>query len=117
MSKSVVIRCFLVSFVISVFAALLSTTVLVAPEEGAMVPDLSTVDNNDLAIASYDKAEEMIRNMPMRELTGLERFTYPMTHPQYISTIFGVVFTWFLGLFIATITVSYLNAKRGVRPT
>ncbi len=106
MNKSVVIRCFLVSFLISVFAALLSTTVLVAPEEGAMVPDLSTV------IASSNKAEEMIRNIPMKKLTGLERFTYPMTHPQYISTIFGVVFIWFLGLFIATITVSYLNAKR-----
>lgn len=77
-----------------------------------MMPDLSIVDNNDLATADFNQVEEMISNMPMKELTGVERLTYPITHPQYTSMYSGSVLTWFVGLFMATITVSYLNAKR-----
>lgn len=59
MSNSTIIRCLLVSIFISIVAAILSTTVLVTPEEGKDVPDLSYIDTNENDVAT------MIDSIPM----------------------------------------------------
>ena len=105
MKKSTLIHCLLVSIIVSIIAAMFSTTILVAPGEGEEVLDLSHVATNTGNI------ELMVESIPMRQVKGLERFTYPLSHPEYTTFFLKAISTWFIGLFIATLIVSLLNEK------
>ncbi len=111
MNKSIILRCFLVSLGVSVLAAILTTTILVAPAEGEFVFDLGTIDPEILNQGNQIEASEHLASLPMREISGIERFTYPFSHPQYFLGLLNSIFTWFVGVLIATLLVSYINAK------
>ena len=114
MSLRVWVRCVVVSLIASAMVPPL-TLVALAPSEGVEVIDLRKFDRNSLTGLSEGEATKRIVNAPMRRVTGIERFTYWFTEPNWVLNFWPSVVTWF-GLFMgATVCVSYLNGrdKRG----
>jgi len=112
MSKLVLIRCFFVSFVISIISTIYSTTIAVTPAESELVYNLRSFDESILSQGTEAEVNQHINSIPMRTLSGLERFTYSFNHPQAWDFILRGLLNWFFWVFTATILVSYLNAKK-----
>ena len=111
MTKSIIKRCVWISFGVAVIASILSSTILVAPSDGAMVPDFGSVEASVLEHGSETEINEHLRSIPMKQLSGFERFLYAFSHPQAWHFWWRAVFTWFVGLLVATLSVSFLNEK------
>ena len=110
MTGKVWLRCFLVSFVIACLIPLF-TSVILAPEEGEMVVDLAAIDPESIGRMSDEEFNTYMRQIPMRRIEGIKRFTYPFTHPQYFHFYARGVLSAFVWVFLATVVVSYLNHR------
>ena len=99
-------RCIVISFIIAIVAAFISMTVLTAPAEGEMMPDLSYETSVPLSKMTQAEMNAYIQEMPVKKVTGLKRFTYQFSHPQVWFFAFQSVLTWFCGLLAATLLVS-----------
>ena len=114
MTKKIWIRCFVVSIILAFLASLLSMTVgtaMMVAEVGEEVPDLRAIDPEMMEKVGSEEFAKHFVNLPTRKLVGLERFTYPLTHPQVWQFYLQAVVTWFIGLFCATTLVSYLHVR------
>ncbi len=111
MTKSVWMRCVLVSLLMAAITPPLTSTIMVSPEDGEMVPDLATIDSNELEGMSSKELEERVNEIPMRKVEGIERFTYQFTHPQYFHFYIGGVLSFFPLYLLATILVSYGHVR------
>ena len=85
---------------------------ILAPEEGEMVAGLAAIDPESIGRMSDEEFNTSMREIPMRRVEGIERFTYPFTHPQYFYFYARGVLSAFFWVFLATIIVSYLNQKK-----
>ena len=110
MPKKLWIYCFLVSVVFATLVPLFTSTVLV-PEEGEVVLDLESFDADQLEGMSPEDFGGFVTSVPTRRLEGLERFTYPFTHPQYFRFYYRSVAIAFIWLFLATVVASYLGHR------
>jgi hypothetical protein len=110
MTKTVWVRCLVVSLIIAAFAPGLSMVVI----EDEVI-DLSAIQPGELSNISEKELAERVTTLPTRRVRGIERFTYPYTHPQIGLFYLRAAVTWFVGLFVATVVVSYLNSRKGVR--
>lgn len=106
-------RCFLVSLIVAVFATPLSMSFYSAASytSGEEVFDISKIDSEILSTASEKEAIEHVKSIPTKKLSFIERFIYPFTHPQIWLFFLQGLFTWFIGLFVATALVTYLNIR------
>jgi len=113
-SAKVWIRCVVVSLIASAMVPPL-TMIALAPSDGEKVVDLRTFDRQSLVGLSEAEESQRILNIPMRRVTGLERFTYWFTDPGWVRAWWPSVTVWFLLFLGSTVCVSYLNGrdKRG----
>jgi hypothetical protein len=109
MPKKNWIRCILVSAVFAALLPLISDIVLIS--DTIDMPDLSSIDADQLEKMSPDDLGEYMETVPMRKLEGFDRFTYPFTHPQFFHFYLRGAATSFVWLFLATTAVSYLGHR------
>jgi len=110
MTKSNLIRCFLVSLVVSVVATFMTTSILGVPIDEEVI-DLEAIDEEVVSQLSDEEFGDYLETLPKREVTGIERFTYAYGHPQIWLFLTQALLNWFIAIFSATLIVSYLNAK------
>ncbi len=82
------------------------------PGAGQPVPLIDSIDADDIAEMTPEQLAERMESMPTREVSGLDRFTYQFSHPQYWRFYLRGVITSFVWLFLATALVSYLGRDR-----
>lgn len=108
-------RCLVVSVAIALIATPLSIISYV-PDETEEVIDLSELEPERTSQMSAQELEDYVTSLPTRRLEGLERFTYPFTHPQILHFYLQGVIMWFVGLFIATVLVTFWNTRAQRQP-
>jgi hypothetical protein len=112
MNKPILIRCFLISLVMSILATTVTTSTVNVPEEGESMIDLEAMDPSDLPVdASEAEIEDFFESLPTREVSGIERYAYAFTHPQIWHFFIMACLNWFIAIFASTLLVSYLNAR------
>ncbi len=111
MDKSTLVRCLIVSFLIAVPASFLTATMYSATLPSENVMDLSYLDAEITGDMSEDEFFEYIQTIPYRSLAGFDKFLYWTTHPQALYFKLISMFNWFVGVFVATIAVSYWNSR------
>jgi hypothetical protein len=76
---------------------------------GALEED--AFENEIFYEGSDAEVAEHFNSLPMREVSGFERYTYAFEHPQIWHFFIRGGLNWFLAIFASTLLVSYLNAK------
>jgi hypothetical protein len=91
------------------------TLVVMVPAEGEEVVDLRTADRRNQAGLSEAEMAKRMESLPMRRVTGLERFTYWFTEPGWFLAWWPSITVYFLLFLASTVCVSYLSGrdKRG----
>lgn len=112
LSRATWIRCFIVSAAFAVVAPFISSVSLM-PSEGEQVIELKAIEARQLKVTSVEDALSHLDSVPTRTLSRFERFTYQFTHPQYWLFYLRGVAASFIWLFLATLSVSYLNLRKG----
>jgi multidrug efflux pump subunit AcrB len=109
-SARVWLRCVLVSLIAAVLVRPATMTAM-APAEGEQVVDWSAVDAEELARVPEAELSERLQSLPMRQISGFERFTYWFTHPQWYLGLRSAIAVWFAFFLAATVAVSFLNSR------
>lgn len=117
MDGPMIYRSLVVSFIVAIVAAFFSMSVLTAPAEGEMMPDITRDASAALSRISEADMSANVQEIPLEKVTGLKRFSYPFSHPQVWSFFLQSVFTWFCGLFGATTIVSLWQRRAGNTPS
>jgi hypothetical protein len=82
------------------------------PADGESVVDLRAVSTQELGrISSEAELDEYMDRVPLRKVSGLDRFTYYFSHPQLAFFYFKSVLALFVPIFAATVLVSYLHVR------
>ena len=79
--------------------------------EGQEVIDTRNADFEKLNSKSDEEALTYYKTLPLIKLTGINRFTYPLTNPLAGYYLLKWFVLWFVTLFISTLWVSALNEK------
>lgn len=93
----------MISIVFALVASVMSITVgatVTFSNDGEEMTDLRAIDPNKMEPMGFEVSGKHLVTLPTRKLVGLERFTYPFTHPQIGKFYLQGVGTWFIGLFL-----------------
>ncbi len=110
------LRCLLVSMLLGALSPYV-VVVPLAPAEGERVIDLERFTPQQMQELSKVSPSDWLAAVPMREVHGLERFTYWFTQPEAWSLYAIAALLSFITTFVGTVWVTYLNARAERRLT
>ena len=113
MNWLVIRRCIFVSVIVAVLAPFFSMQLSPPIETQPTSGELAKLNKNDLVPLSEIEFKEKVEPYLWENKNHIERLLDAIFYPSFWVLYFYVFLVWFVGLFVSTILVSYLNLKKG----
>jgi 4-amino-4-deoxy-L-arabinose transferase-like glycosyltransferase len=110
MKMAFFLRCLFISAIIAAIGSFLTMTIAIPSDEDVL--DVSGITKEELAGATPDELEAILEEKAVyRRVSGLERFSFVVAHPQFWWFYFQAAVSIFCLILPATLLASLWNIR------